>query len=236
MECCRRALYPAEADIWPLTPSMSSSPGRCIRFLRIGRADRGPSSVTDGVSPTVVMSGLPDDGELGAVHLRAGINVEGACELFSQTTSKHWRQVRLSTKQMKFLTRADVSLRQEIRSTTSTSLERIYTMKTMKRIRQGVASMALCAAVIGAPLALAPAANAVTGCNFWAGTDNRAYAQCSGGSGYVRAGARCKTWYGGQVTAYGAWVRAGQVSVANCGWPGFVWGAHGPIVWFETKS
>ncbi len=151
-----------------------------------------------GVSPTVVMSGLPDDGELGAVHLRAGINVEGACELFSQTTSKHWRQVRLSTKQMKFLTRADVSLRQEIRSTTSNSLERIYTMKTMKRIRQGVASMALCAAVIGgAPLALAPAANAVTGCNFWAGTDNRAYAQCSGGSGYVRAGARCKTWYGG---------------------------------------
>ena len=107
--------------------------------------------------------------------------------------------------------------------------------KTMNRIRRGAASVALCAAVIGVPIALAPAAHAVTGCNSWAGTDNRAYAQCSGGSGYVRAGARCTTWYG-QTTVYGAWVRAGQASVATCGWPGFAWGPHGPIVWFETKS
>lgn len=106
----------------------------------------------------------------------------------------------------------------------------------LKKLRRAVAVLAFTAAAAGSSVVLAPAADAVTGCTVWAATDNRAYAQCSGGSGYQRAGAAC-AWNGIFVgSAYGQWVKAGQVSVADCSYPrkiDFQRGRH--VVWWETK-
>ena len=88
----------------------------------------------------------------------------------------------------------------------------------MKKLFVGTAV----AAAIAGGLAVAPPAQAVTGCKVWFNTDGRAYSQCSGGSGRQRAGAGCETVGRLNIplpTAYGNWVRAGVVSVADCGVP-----------------
>ena len=99
------------------------------------------------------------------------------------------------------------------------------------------AGFALSAAVIAGSVVAAPQASAVTGGDVWVASDGRAYSQCSGGGGYQRAGASCAVngFYVG--TTYGQWVRAGQVSVANCGFPRSIEKRSGrPVVWWETRS
>jgi hypothetical protein len=103
-------------------------------------------------------------------------------------------------------------------------------------VKRAVA-VALAGAAGGVIIAVAPPAQAVTGCNVWANTDGRAYAQCSGGRGQMRAGMACSfrgMWYTGDK--YGNWVPAGVVSVADCGFPNQVDKRNGrPVVWFETR-
>lgn len=91
---------------------------------------------------------------------------------------------------------------------------------------------------VAAALTLAPNANAVTGCNVYANTDFRAYAQCSGGRGEVRAGAACALRTGFYIRqTFGLWVSAGKPSVADCGFPfQQIDRRNGrPVVWYETR-
>lgn len=106
-------------------------------------------------------------------------------------------------------------------------------MNNKLRIASALSSMLIC---LGASVAAAPQSGAVTGCNVWPNTDLRAYAQCSGGRGEVRAGTACafRGWYWGN--RYGQWVPAGRVSVADCGFPNQIDKRNGrPVVWFETR-
>ncbi len=92
------------------------------------------------------------------------------------------------------------------------------------------------ASVVSASVIAATPASAVTGCNFWAGTDGRGYAQCSGGRGEVRAGAGCAIGPAFVGSTYGKWVSAGRVSVADCGFPKQISKRNGnPVVWFESR-
>lgn len=106
------------------------------------------------------------------------------------------------------------------------------------RVLRIVQSTVLTATLLTAGLGLASPAVAVTGCSVWANTDFRAYAQCSGGRGEMRAGAACTLRNGWYVrSAYGQWVTAGKPSVADCGFPfQQIDRRNGrPVVWWETR-
>lgn len=106
----------------------------------------------------------------------------------------------------------------------------------MKLISRAIPLLMATSICLGAATVAAPQANAVTGCNVWANTDLRAYAQCSGGRGEMRAGAACafRGFFWG--SRYGQWVPAGRVSIADCGFPSQIDKRNGrPVVWYETR-
>jgi hypothetical protein len=107
-------------------------------------------------------------------------------------------------------------------------------------VKRAVA-VALAGTAGGVIIAVAPPAQAVTGCRVYFNTDHRAYAQCSGGRGEMRAGAECitKTDWGNVLPSdtHGSWVPAGRVSIADCGFPFRDVDTHNGrrTVWFETR-
>ncbi len=97
----------------------------------------------------------------------------------------------------------------------------------MRRLWFGALSVLVLLAVVVAPTAAAspqaPTVGTVWKCRAWKGSNpHETYAMCKFGTGGVRAWANCDADSGDSQVG-GLWVRAGQISTANCGLDAFAY-------------
>mgnify|MGYP001347589005 CR=1 FL=1 len=89
--------------------------------------------------------------------------------------------------------------------------------------RKAATAVAAATLSMGTLVVTAPGAEALpNNCSTWSVLQNDymwAYSRCSSGTGTQRVKTFC-SWFGGGYWAYGAWVRPGSTSVAQCGWLG----------------
>jgi hypothetical protein len=92
---------------------------------------------------------------------------------------------------------------------------------------------------VGLSLAGATAAQATpSGCATGFGTDNKAYGNCSSGTGQYRLGIPCKTVLTA-FTAYGPWSNVGQASSVGCPFGSWLWmdvSPSGPSILVEKRN
>jgi hypothetical protein len=87
-------------------------------------------------------------------------------------------------------------------------------------LRRLTAAAVGAATLVGAGVATAAPANAISGCSLYTTTAKSAIVTCSYGPGEVRAAIGCTKWFTGTYvyTRYGPWVGPNQPSQAQCRW------------------
>ena len=93
---------------------------------------------------------------------------------------------------------------------------------TGKKLRAALAGFFAASALVAGTAISPPAHAAPAGCATGWGTDNRAYGNCSQGTGQYRLGIPCKTVFTA-FTAYSGWKNVRQPVVVECPFGSWVW-------------